>query len=206
MAEAGAERLAAQRLEPVLLPAIAYTPAEFAAAFPGTLTTTADALVGLVERVARDLAQHDFGILAIANAHLDPAHLAALDRAVAVIRDGSSIAVAWPNLTRRPWALRLTEEFQSGACHAGQFETSILLARRPDLVREQVRSTLDPNPSSLSVAIRAGKTSFAEAGGPRAYFGFPRDATAAEGHQTIELLGEILADAVAAERGTAHVA
>jgi creatinine amidohydrolase len=53
-------------------------------------------------------------------------------------------------------------------------------------------------PASLSAAIRAGARTFEEAGGPRAYFGRPADATAAEGRETIAALGAILAEAVLA--------
>jgi len=100
--------------------------------------------------------------------------------------------VAFPNLTARPWAVRLGDEFRSGACHAGQFETSVVLAERPELVRDAIRAGLPPNPPSLSRAIRDGKRSFEEAGGARAYFGFPSQATAEEGRATIEVLGAIL--------------
>ena len=93
-------------------------------------------------------------------------------------------------------ASRLGEEFRSGACHAGRYEGSIVLAERPDLVREAIRAGLAPNPASLSRAIRDGRTTFADAGGPRAYFGWPADATGEEGRATIAALGEILADAV----------
>jgi creatinine amidohydrolase len=95
----------------------------------------------------------------------------------------------------------LTAEFKSGACHAGRFETSIVLAARPDLVREKTMAALVPNPASLSRAIRDGKRSFEEAGGARAYFGFPAEATPEEGRATIEVLGAILDDAVQAELG-----
>ena len=37
---------------------------------------------------------------------------------------------------------------------------------------------------------------FEEAGGPEAYFGWPAEATAEEGHETIRTLGTLLADAV----------
>jgi creatinine amidohydrolase len=106
------------------------------------------------------------------------------------------LPIAFPNLARKPWASRLTEEFRSGACHAGRFEGSIVLAVRPELVRDTVRRTLAPNPASLSTAIRSGAATFEEAGGPRAYFGWPADATAEEGRATVETLGEILAEAV----------
>src|SRR5438874_2365038 len=81
------------------------------------------------------------------------------------------------------------DALRSGACHAGRFETSIVLAMRPDLVREEIRRALPPNPASLSTAIREGRVTFEEAGGPRAYFGWPADATAAEGRSSIETLG-----------------
>jgi creatinine amidohydrolase len=134
--------------------------------------------------------------LAIANAHLDPAHLASLHAAVEALRAGTALTVAFPDLTRRPWALRLGEEFKCGACHAGRYESSIVMAARPELVREEERAALPPNPASLSEAIRAGRRTFAEAGGPQAYFGAPGEATAEEGRATIAALGEILAEAV----------
>ncbi|HET9041328.1 MAG TPA: creatininase family protein, partial [Gemmatimonadales bacterium] len=144
---------------------------------------------------------HGLEVLAIANAHLDPGHLASLDAAVRGIqRDGGPV-VAFPNLASKPWALRLSDEFRSGACHAGRFETSIVLAERPDLVHDAMRAALPPNPASLSRAIRDGKRSFEEAGGARAYFGFPAQATADEGRATIDILGAILDDAVQAELG-----
>jgi len=151
--------------------------------------------------IAGSLTRHGFGVLAIANAPLDPGHLASLDAAVTAIRRDLGLAVAFPNLAAKSWAIRLSEEFKSGACHAGQFETSIVLAERPDLVHDATRAALPPNPASLSRAIRDGKQSFEEAGGPRAYFGFPAQATAEEGRATIDVLGAILDEAVQAELG-----
>jgi len=40
--------------------------------------------------------------------------------------------------------------------------------------------------------------SFEEAGGPRAYFGYPADADAEEGAKTIDILGSILEEAILA--------
>ncbi|MCB1797106.1 MAG: creatininase family protein, partial [Candidatus Competibacteraceae bacterium] len=89
-----------------------------------------------------------------------------------------------------------SDEFRSGACHAGQYESSVVLAARPELVREAARQALPDNPASLSEAIRAGKSTFVEAGGPQAYFGFPRQASAEEGRQTIELMASLVVEAV----------
>jgi creatinine amidohydrolase len=201
MARCGASRLADRGLRAVILPTLAYTAAPFAQDFPGTFSLRPETIGLLIADIATGLARHRFGMLAIANAHLDPAHLVALETAAASVRRELDLPVAFPNLTVKPWALRLGEEFKSGACHAGRFETSIVLAERPDLVRDGIRGNLPANPASLSRAIREGKQTFAEAGGPRAYFGFPADATGEEGRATIERLGEILAEAVQAEVG-----
>lgn len=193
MARAGAPRLAGRGVTAVVLPTVALTPAPFAAAFPGTIDVRPATLVALLEDVADALATQGFTRMLVISAHLDPEHLGAVTEAIEAIQlDG--MRVAFPNLARRPWSQRLGEEFQTGACHAGRFETSIVMAERPELVRE-VRTALPPNPQSLSVAIRAGQHTFAEAGGPRAYFGWPADATADEGHALVETLGAILEEA-----------
>ena len=202
MARAGAVRLAARGLRVGVLPPLTYTAAAFGQGFAGTLSLRPETVTATVVDIARSLARHGFEVLAIANAHLDPGHLASLDAAVSDIRRDAGLTVAFPNLAAKPWALRLSEEFKSGACHAGQFETSIVLAERPELVRQTTMTALPSNPASLSRAIRDGKRSFEEAGGPRAYFGYPSQATPEEGRKTIEVLGEILDEAVYAELGS----
>lgn len=199
MARAGADRLAARGDEVLVLPAVVYTAAGFAAAFPGTLAPAPGTITELILGIAGSVARHGFPVLAIANAHLDPGHLDALHAAVERTRERQVGRVVFPDLTRKPWASRLTAEFKSGACHAGQFETSVILAARPSEVRDQIRRGLSPNATSLSAAIAAGVKTFEDAGGSQAYFGFPADATAEEGRQTIAVLGAILAEAVLAE-------
>jgi creatinine amidohydrolase len=195
MVAAGARRLADRGLLPLVLPTLPYTAAPFAAAFPGTLSLRPETVTALLTDLARALAGSGLAFLAIANAHLDPAHLRSLHAGAEAAR-GAGLSVAFPDLTRKPWAGRLTAEFKSGACHAGRYEGSVILAARPGLVREPLRRALPANPASLSDAIRAGKTSFTEAGGPEAYFGDPAAATREEGEETIEILGGILEEAI----------
>jgi creatinine amidohydrolase len=199
MARAGADKLSARGLDVLLLPALAYAVAPFAADFPGTLSLDPGALTAQLVGIADSLARHDFELLALANAHLDPAHLGAISAAVAQVREAGRLRVAAPDVTQRPWATRLTAEFKSGACHAGRYETSLVMAIRPELVREDVRRRLPPNARSLSAAIAGGQKSFVEAGGPRAYFGYPAEATVEEGRESVAVLGSILEEAVMIE-------
>lgn len=195
MARAGARKLA-ERGHPVLiLPALAYTAAAFGAAFQGTLSISGVTVTAVVLDLARSLSDQGFRLLAIANAHLDPEHLTALNEAAKLGRADRLLPIIFPDLTRRPWGSRLGDEFKSGACHAGQFESSIVLSEQPGSVRD-IRRSLKANPASLSEAIKTGKRTFVEAGGPHAYFGDPAAATAEEGSHLVEALGKILEDAV----------
>jgi len=196
MAHAGARRMASYGLKAAILPPLPFTAAPFGAGFAGTLSFAASTVTTLLLDLARELTRHRFAALAVANGHLDPTHLGALAAAVTLAREEGLLPAICPDVTKKPWAHRLTAEFKSGACHAGRYEASIVLAVRPDLVREEVRKALPPNPASLSSAIRDGARTFEDAGGERAYFGWPADATAAEGRATVEALGDILAEAV----------
>ncbi|MBX3126320.1 MAG: creatininase family protein [Polyangiaceae bacterium] len=198
MAEAGGARLAAAGLTVVILPALAYTVAGYAAGFAGTISIRSETAAALVTDIGRALQGFGARALVLANAHLEPTHIQTLYAAQESLAAEPSLTVVYPDVTRKPWALRLTDEFKSGACHAGQYEGSIVMAARPDWVRDDVRLALPDNPSSLSLAIREGRTTFEQAGGPRAYFGYPARASAEEGLATITVLGEILAEATLA--------
>ncbi len=196
MAEAGARRLAAHGIDTVILDCLQYAPAGFAAAFPGTIDIGEATFAALLADIAASVRRAGIGTLAIANAHFDPGNLRALRGVVSAMGAGASMKIVFPDVTRRPWGGRLTAEFKSGACHAGQYEGSIVLARAPERVREETMRKLKDNPASLPAAIAGGATDFADAGGPQAYFGQPAGATAEEGLATIEALGGILSEAV----------
>jgi creatinine amidohydrolase len=181
-----------------ILPALAYMPAEYAQAFPGTVTVSAATAKALMLDIAMSLMAQGFSCLALANSHFDPANVAMLRGTAEDIR-GKGLPVAFPDFTRRKLAQTLTEEFRSGACHAGQFETSLIMAARPDLVDEAGRLKLKDNPASLTDAFAKGARTFAEAGGPEAYFGYPRHASAAEGEESFQVMASALVDAIDAE-------
>jgi creatinine amidohydrolase len=183
----------------LVLPAVRYSTVEFSEGFIGAVGASADHASGALADVLASLLGQGFRAVALVNAHLEPAHIASLRRAVerAAARAGRS--PLFPDITRRALAARLTEEFRSGACHAGRYETSLVLAVRPDLVRNDLRAALPPVATSLVDAIRAGSRTFLEAGITHAYCGDPAAATAAEGEATYETLAAIVTEAVLAD-------
>ena len=195
MAERGGQKLVARGLSVLVAPPLSYTVADFAAGFSGTVSIRAETAVNLLVDICRNFASWGARAVLFANAHLEPNHIRSLRRAAERAEKEHALGVVFPDVTRKPWALRLTDEFKSGACHAGQYETSIVMAARPELVNDAVRETLPANPQSLSVAIGRGLSTFEAAGGENAYFGYPAQATVAEGEATIECLGQIVHDA-----------
>ncbi len=178
-----------------VLPPLAYTAAPFAAGFPGTISVRPATFAALLADVAASLERQGAVALVVVNAHLDPAHLASIREAAQ--RHRGEMPIVHPDLTRRRWASLLTDEFKSGACHAGCYETSVVLAAAPELVRDGVRRTLPENPASLSVAIRKGAATFEEAGVDAAYCGSPAAATREEGQATLQVLGKIVTESLA---------
>lgn len=193
-ARRAARMLAAEGRAALVLPAIAYAVTEFAADFSGTLSLPIETARALIRDVILGAKRTGFTGVVICNAHLEPGNLQAIREGIDEAAARGARAV-FPDVTRKPHALRLGDEFKSGACHAGSYETSLVLAAEPFLVRSDLADTLAPNPTSLSVAIRAGKRSFLEAGGERAYFGDPRAASALEGEALYAELADIFATA-----------
>lgn len=195
MAVRAARRLVEAGTPAVVLPTLPYGVTTSAGPFPGTLTIPGE-LVGalIVEVLASAAAQGAVGF-ALVNSHFEPAHITALFAAVEAVRARTGLPVVYPNLASRRYASRLGAEFQSGACHAGSFETSLILAVRPDLVSD-ARHALPEVAIDLAAALRAGAKDFKEMGATQGYFGQPAAASAGEGNTLYEEMAGILVDAV----------
>ena len=194
-ARAAVPGIASLGLRPAVLPALPYTAAPFAAGFAGTISLRRATVAAILADMAASLEAQGVAALVIVNAHLDPDHLASIRNAVGA--HSGPMPLIHPDLTERRWVLRLGDEFRSGACHAGRYESSIVMAAAPELVRDEERRRLPENPASLSRAIGAGRRTFEEAGVTDAYCGAPAAATREEGVATIAELGRIVAETVA---------
>jgi creatinine amidohydrolase len=90
----------------------------------------------------------------------------------------------------------LTDEFRSGSCHAGRYETSLVLADRPELVHADRMAGLPERHVDMPAAIRAGQTDFAAMGMDEAYCGAPAESSPEEGRETFETLTDMLVELI----------
>lgn len=188
---ARAQRVLDERGRPSLIaPSLAYSVTEFGAPFAGTVSLAAPAASALLVGVCCGLVRTGLPRICLVNSHLEAAHVGVLRAAVAEVKARCGGIVAFPDHTERRWARTLSDEYKKGNCHAGRYETALLLSTRPELVRRDVAGGLAPNPSDFLAAVRGGAGTFGQAGGPEAYFGDPAGATAAEGE---DLFGRLVA-------------
>lgn len=205
IATAQAQRSAAQLLErgvpAFVMPPIAYTVAQFATAFAGTVTVRPTTLWNLVEDIVHSLEQHGVRRVVLCNAHLELQHVKLLR---GVLKDHAGLTdrhaqLLFPDITRRRWASTLGEEFMSGECHAGRYEASIVMAADPDSVREAERVALEPKTVGLIEKMLGGAKDFIEIGADEAWCGDPASATAEEGRVLIDRLAAVVVGTIEEE-------
>jgi creatinine amidohydrolase len=178
--ERAAERLAGE-IVVLVLPAMPYGVTRYGSAFPGTVSIGEETLRSIVGEIAESV-----GTLVLVNNHFEPEQVETL----------RSTGLPLLDLTRRRNAERLTEEFRSGSCHAGRYETSLVLADRPELVHADRMSALEERHVDMPAAIRDGRTDFLAMGMDQAYCGTPADSTAEEGRETYDILTDMLVELI----------
>ena len=180
--------LESRNIRALVAPSVPYGVTEYASGFAGCVSIPAPALTAFLRAIAEKLLADGFAHVCFVNNHLEPAQDAAVRAAIVGLR----ASVACP-LTKR-WGRTLSDEFKRGNCHAGRYETSLVLA-----AGEEVKdaSKLPAIATSLSDGIKAGKTTFREMGLDRAYTGAPAEATKEEGDALYDKLAEMIATEIA---------
>lgn len=179
-----------------VLPPLPYGVTRCAAAFPGAVGVSPQTLQALLVDVCTDLVRQGFRYLVVVNNHFEPEQVRAIHSALDAVQTQTGVVVGFVDLTRRHRAQHLTEEFRSGSCHAGRYETSLILAERPDLVDGRQLASLPPVFVDLPSALAAGARDFRELGMSKAYCGAPAEATAEEGEATFAVLANLLVEAI----------
>jgi creatinine amidohydrolase len=192
-ARRAAELLAAERVTALVLPPIAYGVTNYTDGFAGRVTIRPGTLWALVEDVITAVEQEGVRRIVLVNGHLEPAHVAVLRGVILdhASRTGTKAHAILADVSRRRWAATLGEEFQSGDCHAGRYESSIVLHADEASVRP-ARAGLAPVKIDLLAKMNAGVTTFRAAGAAEAYCGDPASASAAEGKDLVDRLARIV--------------
>ena len=175
-----------------IAPSVPYGVTDFAAGFAGAIGVDASALTAFLASITARFLADGWSHVCLVNNHLEPAQDQAVRAAIAGLPIGRA-SVACP-LTKR-WGRTLSDEFKRGNCHAGRYETSLVLAAGV-AGDEHERAVLPPIDVSLSAGIRAGQTTFRAMGLDRAYTGAPAEATQEEGEGLYARLAEMIATEV----------
>ena len=138
--------------------------------FPGAISVPGKAVAAYVRAIVDAFLAQGVAHVCLVNNHLEPAHEHTLQQSLVGL---SSVSVSLTSPRTKRWAKKLSAEFQRGECHAGQYETSLLLSDAPEMVRKELLAGLPQVPVSLSQQLRQGKTEFMSMGLTNAYAGNP---------------------------------
>jgi creatinine amidohydrolase len=196
MSRRAARKLTAQGIDALVLPPLAYSVTDFSKDFSGTISIKKETATALLRDICTSLYEQGVKLVAIANSHLEPEHIQSIHDAIIQVKEATGRDIIFPDKRKRRWANLLTEEFRRGDCHAGSYETSLVMRARPELVRENVRQELEQVNISIAEKIREGVQTFKEAGATEAYFGSPGKASLTEGEASYEALSDMLVTAV----------
>ena len=189
-----AQKLSNEGLKAIVLPPVAFGVTHYTEGFEGRITIQPGTLWSLLEDIVESLQEQGIRRIVFSNAHLEPAHVKILK---GVAGDYPEVTarrahVIYPDNTRRKWAATLGDEFKSGDCHAGRYESSIVLAADPEAVRESEREKLAPVKIDLIDKMKAGVSTFEAMGATQAYCGDPASASASEGTDLTDRLATMI--------------
>jgi len=193
-AELAAQRLAEQGTTAFIAPAVPFGVTDCAAGFKGAVSIPGEILTGYLAAAVKGFLNNGADHVCLVNNHLEPDHYQAVLEAAQRFPP-SECSVACP-LSRR-WARTLSDEFKRGECHAGRYETALVLAAAPDGVKREVQARLPEVAISLSESLKAGKKRFTEMGLASAYAGAPALATEKEGRELLDRLATMIVTEVA---------
>src|SRR5215475_14869572 len=81
------------------LPPLAYSVTDFSEGFTGSVSIRAETAMALASDILLSLIKQGFRRIAIANAHLEPAHIATLRAACEAVKAETGVEIAFPDVT-----------------------------------------------------------------------------------------------------------
>lgn len=196
--------------EAVLIPAVTHGYSPHHMDFPGTITIRWDTFINYVKDVCLSLAHHGFKRILVVNGHgSNTAPLEMSTRLTIVETEGRVLCASvnhWGLRKVREAARTVRESDYGGSSHACEYETSLYLALRPELV--QMDKAVDERsvlPPSFQNDLLAGKRSDGSVANLMPYWstmsvsgvrGDATKATRAKGEQFLEAATEGLIELV----------
>jgi len=205
-AAAAARQLEDNGYEVLVAPTISYGVARAAIDFPGTLSLEPETLRSMVVEIGRSLARHGLKRLVVLNGHRDLHHMKALDDAKNILVEENTAQVICvgfasdPEMTAACYRAGMRQFYNSPRPdregHGGESETSVALHSFPELVKQNILKTLDPNLDYDVDAFRNETKGYGSISGGRGYFGSPQAATAETGKNLVEIRGRNIAQVI----------
>jgi creatinine amidohydrolase/Fe(II)-dependent formamide hydrolase-like protein len=203
-------RRVADRLGAVLAPTVRIGCADHHMTFAGTLTLTRDTLRAVAVEIGLSLAKHGFRLIVLLPTQ--GGNIAATEAAVEDLNDTLEGAVAYSPVTDigrdvLEYAIGSAsrengvEPSQSGA-HAGEWETSVMLALRPELVRRDRAEAGYTGDMGLAVKQLHEEGVAIEQLSSNGVMGDPTLADADRGRGYVDRLAGVIASAVSVLRAT----
>lgn len=194
-----ADLLTEDGVEVIVAPTIPHAVAQVASDFPGNICIRPETLESLIIDVCNSLASHGFNRIAVVCMHFERGNRETVLRAVDKLRDKHQLKIIEAFVSRQEvWWPKLAEMMETSLTydsHAGEMETSVMLALRPDLVRPGW-DKLEPVLINFRKELTAGKRFAQIAGGEQGYFGDPTKSSAEKGRAILELWSQSIAAAV----------
>ncbi len=172
------------------LPAVSYGKSNEHQDFPGTISLSAETLTAVLKDIATSLHRAGFRRLAFVNGHGGNAALLEMVARDIRLDNGLMVFSIQPSFWLEP-PFKLSEQEKRFGIHAGDLETSLVLAMQPGFVRMDKRVKHYPEPHfNVAGSSQAWLTSdWSESG----VFGDATVATAEKGQALLEYGSERLA-------------
>jgi creatinine amidohydrolase len=148
--------------EAVLIPPVTHGYSPHHMDFPGTITIRWDTFINYVKDVCVSLAHHGFTRILIVNGHGSNSAPLEMAARLAILETEGRILCAnvnhWGLRKAREVGKQVRESDFGGTSHACEFETSLYLALRPELVQmDKAVDERSPLPASFQTDLLAGK-------------------------------------------------
>lgn len=152
--------LAAQKKSALVLPPVTYGVCRTTSGFPGTITLSFDTMRGMIEDILEGLVNQGVKKIILLCGHWGSSHLTALREAARTIKQRKTEV----KILLIPLSYLLDDEAKSvleaekeGAGHAGELETSLMLALKPNLVNIEKAEGEHPKLPKFTVEISGRK-------------------------------------------------